>query len=141
MRIALIAGLLAVSCVHERAQPTVRLSETSWLLVEIDGQATELSGDLLADDRYAVDFGPNAVVGYSGCNRFSGPYTRAGDMLTFGPLGGTRRACAPHIMLLESRFFEILARPVRVSFPEPGIMLLTGETGAIRLRLTRDWSE
>ena len=141
MRIALLAGLLAIACAHEAPQASARLSDTSWLFVEIDGHATELTGDLLRDDRYAVDFSPDVIVGYSGCNRFSGRYSRSGDILTFEPLASTLRGCGERIMMLERRLFEILEGPVRISFPDRGTMLLTGESGAIRLRQTADWND
>ena len=49
------------------------------------------------------------VSGSSGCNRISGGYSLDGAALSFGPLAGTRRACAPALMELEQRFLTALA--------------------------------
>ena len=114
------------------------LDGTSWLFVEIDDRATELTGDLLRDDRYAVDFASDAFVGYGGCNRFSARYARQGDLLTATVIGSTRRACAEPFMSLERRLFEILSHPVRISFPDRRTMLLANATGTLRLRRTGD---
>jgi len=118
--------------------PADSLDGTSWHFAEIAGEDTGLTGDIFRDDRYAVDFSADAMVGYGGCNRFSSGYSRAGDMLTTRPpFGSTRRACPEPIMSRERRLFEILSQPMRVGFPDRETMMLTGEAGAIRLTRTR----
>lgn len=102
--------------------------------MEIGGQATPLTGDLLRDDRYAVDFGPGVLVGYGGCNRFSAKYSRTGDALHLTPSGRTQGACSEPIMTLERRLFEILSTPLQMSFPDRGTLVLTAANGAVRLR-------
>ena len=128
-----IGGREHVGCGGEII-PADSLDYTSWHFTEIDGRATELTGDLLRDDRYAVDFSADGLVGYGGCNRFSASYTRDGDVLTPTLRGATRRACSAPVMALEARLFEILSQPLRISFPDAQSLLLTGETGSIRLR-------
>lgn len=114
------------------------LDGTSWHFAEIAGDPIPLSGDILRDDIYAVDFSAEAFVGYGGCNRFSARYSRTGDMLTaVQPMMSTRRACPQPAMGREQRLFAILAEPVRIGFPDPDTLLLTGNGGAIRLRRTR----
>lgn len=127
--------LMAMSAMES---PPHSLDYTSWLFVEIDGRATELTGDVFRDDRYAVDFGPDVLVGYGGCNRFTTRYVRSNDQITFTLLGSTRRACPEPAMSLEQRLFEILRYPLVVSFPDPDTMVLTGAASAIRLRRTDD---
>ena len=139
VRLTLIVLSLAVAaCEHRALADPNSLAYTSWQFVEIDGQPTPLTGDLLRDDRYAVDFGPDVMVGYGGCNRFSSNYSLDGDVMTVGPVASTRRACPEPFMSLERRLFEILQRPVRISRPAPEMLVLTGETGTVRLRLTAD---
>ena len=118
---------------HAEAGP---LHEMSWLIVEIDGEATELTGDLLRDDRYAVDFGNERFMGYGGCNRFSATYTLVGRTLSAGPLMSTRRACPEPTMGRERRLFEILSAPVEMSLPDAGSMILENARGSVRLRRT-----
>lgn len=118
--------------------PADSLDGTSWHFAEIAGEAVELTGDLLRDDRYAIDFSTEAFVGYGGCNRFSARYSRSGNMLTaIAPFMSTRRACPEPAMSREQRLFQILSEPVRISFPDADTLVLTGNDGAIRLRRTR----
>lgn len=51
-----------------------------------------------------ITFQPDGQVGgYSGCNQYTGSYTiEGGRALSFGPLAGTRQACPPPLMELES---------------------------------------
>ena len=48
------------------------------------------------------------AYGNGGCNHWFAPYTLDGDKLTFGPIGSTRKACAPALMEQEQRFFNAL---------------------------------
>lgn len=109
---------------------------TSWHFVEIDGKSTHLSGDLLQDDNYAIDFYPGSFVGYGGCDRFSGTFTRKGDLVTIQPAGSTRNRCSAAIMSLEGRLYEILSSSLRVSAPDKESLLLTSNKGAVRLKRT-----
>lgn len=118
--------------------PADSLDGTSWHFAEIAGEGTGLTGDILRDDGYAVDFYAEGLVGYGGCNRFSAGYSRTGDMLTLRPpYGMGQRACPEPIMSRERRLFQILSQPMRISFPDRRTMLLTGEAGAIRLTRIR----
>ena len=110
------------------------LNGTSWHFAEIGGEDTDLTGDVFKDDRYAIDFGPDSFVGYTGCNRFSGAYTQQNGILTVRPpFGMTKRLCAEPIHSRERKLIEILNSPVRISFPDPKTLLLTGDSGAVRL--------
>ena len=115
--------------------PFDALDDTSWHFTEIDGEAVPLTGDLLADDRYAIDFSVDAFVGHGGCNRIAARYARTGDTLTaLPPFRATSNACALDIMRRERRLMEILSEPVRLSFPDPRTMQLTGARGTVKLR-------
>lgn len=54
--------------------------------------------------------GQRKANGFSGCNRFTGAYDLAGGELSFGPLAGTRMACAAGPgSALEQPFLQGLA--------------------------------
>lgn len=108
-------------------QPPDSLVDTSWTIVAIAGEA-------VAGDNYAISFGPDALVGYAGCNRFSGSYSRNGDTLTLGAIRATRRACPEPRMSRERRAWQILGGPVTISFADGETLLLSGDGGTIRLR-------
>lgn len=108
-------------------RPPDSLVDTSWTIVDIAGEA-------VAGDNYAISFGADALVGYTGCNRFSGPYSRNGDTLTLGAIRGTRRACPEPRMSRERRAWQILGGPVTIAFADGDTLLLSGNGGTIRLR-------
>lgn len=139
---ARIFASLAGACLLSAAsQPAMRLDYSSWLFVEVDGRATELTGDLLRDDRYAIDFGPQGFVGYGGCNRFVAEFTRSGNFLTPASFRATGRRCAEPVMAMERRLMEIMSEPFRISFPDRDKMIITGRAGTLRLRLTTEGEE
>jgi heat shock protein HslJ len=115
------------------------LDGTSWHFAEIGGEAVPLTGDLLRDDAYAIDFSADGFVGYDGCNRFSAAYSRNADNLTaHAPWGSTMGRCADSAMARAARLRQILAEPVRISFPDSTSMVLTGGHGTVRLVRTPD---
>jgi heat shock protein HslJ len=62
----------------------------------------------------------NGVVsGYSGCNRFSGPYEKLASGMRFGNLVSTRMACDPARMELETAFLEALKSPLATVGMQP----------------------
>ena len=111
---------------------------SSWHFTVIDGQATKLTGDLLRDDRYAIDFYPSGFVGYGGCNRFSGTFTRKGSLVTIKPIGRGQRVCADAVMAMENRLLEILSHPVEASQPNKETILLQSTMGSVQLKRTAD---
>lgn len=86
------------------SEPDAPLRNTYWKLVELNGgpvqpgEGKELHMIIRGDDR---------VAGYSGCNQFMGSVTVAGDGLSFGPIGGTRRFCES-VMEQENAFLQAL---------------------------------
>lgn len=57
--------------------------------------------------------------GYSGCNRFSGPYEKLASGMRFGNLVSTRMACDPARMELENAFLEALKTPLATVGMQP----------------------
>jgi heat shock protein HslJ len=114
------------------------LDGTHWKIVEIAGVATELTGDLLRDSRYAIDFGADRFSGYTGCNLIRGGYRIRDGVMILDKVGLTTAGCAEPAEGLETKAWRILAAPMRVTRPSPDMMLLTGEAGTIRLRRDED---
>ncbi|EPX96062.1 MULTISPECIES: META domain-containing protein [Ralstonia] len=57
--------------------------------------------------------------GYSGCNRFTGPYEKLVSGMRFGNLATTRMACDPARMVLETAFLEALKSPLATVGMQP----------------------
>ncbi|MDF1504776.1 META domain-containing protein [Roseisolibacter sp. H3M3-2] len=69
------------------------LAGTYWRLVELGGQPVQSPGEG-REPHLVVEADGARVSGHSGCNRFSGPLSRDGAALRFGPLSSTKMACA-----------------------------------------------
>jgi heat shock protein HslJ len=96
----------AAACATTVALPSRALDGADWRLVELAGRPA------LADVgppagvtylRFASDSG--RVVGSTGCNRLTGPFTRGGDTLRFGPLVTTKVACVEEARQAQERDF------------------------------------
>lgn len=114
------------------------LDGTSWHFAEIAGESTGLTGDIFEDDRYALDFGADGFVGYSGCNRIGGRYKIADGTMTIAEFGSTGNGCGDPHRRRELTAWRIMSAPMRVSRPSPDLLQLTGETGTIRLKRIPD---
>lgn len=89
------------------------LAGSSWRL-----QSMARDGVNREDSGITVKFEDQRVSGRSGCNNyFGGIEDGAGPgELRIGPLAGTRMACAPPIMELESTYLQALQTSTRFSF-------------------------
>lgn len=100
----------------------------------------EWIGDRPLIDRshLTITFGSDEgrAYGSAGCNNWFASFTHHGAKLSFGPIGSTRKACAPSLMEQEQRFLETLSRTERWDISEQGQLQLWPRTGApIRLWL------
>ena len=48
------------------------------------------------------------AYGSTGCNHWFASYSRNAERLSFGPIGATRKLCAPALMEQEQRFLDTL---------------------------------
>jgi putative lipoprotein len=115
MRLAILlpaATLLAGCATTPGGQPRA-LGGTDWRLVELGGRpvtdSASTGGGIGSAPylRFASDSG--RAGGATGCNRFGGPFTLAGDSLRFGALVATRAACVdPARQAREGDFLRAL---------------------------------
>ena len=112
------------------SEPAFRssVSGVDWELMELDGKtASTGAGGRRATLRFDADTAH--VSGFSGCNRFAGTYTLAGDSLKFGPLITTRMACTRG-MELESELSAALGATRRYELSSTQLKLF-GPSGAV----------
>jgi heat shock protein HslJ/uncharacterized membrane protein len=108
--------------------PPERLAGTDWSIVAIGGGA-------VSGVSYQLGFGEDGrLYGRAGCNRFSGPYSEAGRVLTPGPLAATRMACPGPAMDHERRVMAVLGGPAMMRYLDGDTLMLSGHGGTIRLR-------
>lgn len=53
------------------------------------------------------------AYGNAGCNHWFASYQLQGNTITFGPVGSTRKLCAPALMEQEHRFLEAMGKVQR----------------------------
>ncbi|WFR81905.1 META domain-containing protein [Janthinobacterium rivuli] len=96
--IAMAGGCAATS---DRAKPNASLTNTYWKLTQLDGTPVAMAPQQEREVRITLT-DDGKVTGFTGCNRVMGGYTVAGRTLRFTQLAGTRMACPPPLMQLES---------------------------------------
>ena len=110
------------------ALPPERLAGTDWSIFAIDGRP-------VSGATYQLGFGEDGqLYGQAGCNRISGTFSQAGQVLTPGPLRTTRMACPGAGMDHERRVTAVLGGPAAMRYLGGETLMLTGHGGSIRLR-------
>jgi heat shock protein HslJ len=119
-----LAGAIALGGTVPAIGQTPEILRGSWRLVSWDG-----GGGL---GSLTITFEDQRVFGSGGCNRYTGSYDTAGDVLTIGPLGSTRRACPTGIMDRESRYFQALGAVDAYELDDRGRLRLIDRQGTAR---------
>jgi heat shock protein HslJ len=83
---------------------TTALEGTSWVL---DVAALGLTD---AEGTPTAEFGDGTVSGSTGCNRYTGGFTKARSKVSVGSIATTRRAGSPTAMAVEHEYLARLAR-------------------------------
>lgn len=94
-----------------------------WSIRTIDGRPLE------GDQPATIAFADGRVSGTTGCNRISGTYEVAGDVVTIGPLATTRMACPPPLMARETALLAALTGPLTATAGAGGELTLKAGTG------------
>ena len=85
----------------EAANP---LLNSSWIATSIAG------GPTLPETKVSLAIAPDRRAGgHSGCNNYFTEASFEPDALSFGPIAGTKMACAPDVMKQEAALFAALA--------------------------------
>jgi heat shock protein HslJ len=106
-RVSLPDGRLLAGCCRVPAAP---LEGTTWQFTSPGG-----AGKDATSAPPTVRFVDGRASGFSGCNRFTGSYTRDGDSVTVGRLAGTMMACPEPRMATEKGFLDGLSGTHRVA--------------------------
>jgi len=123
------------SSADSSSDPAQTLDNLSWRLVELHNQPPS-GTDASSTPTLLFDTTAKRVSGFSGVNRFSGPYTLTGTQLSFGSLISTRMAGPPDAMNLESDYLKALASVTEWSVVEGQLVVLNTDK-AIVLRFEK----
>uniref|UniRef100_B8HRX5 DUF306 domain-containing protein n=1 Tax=Cyanothece sp. (strain PCC 7425 / ATCC 29141) TaxID=395961 RepID=B8HRX5_CYAP4 len=83
------------------------LNGTSWILSTWN--QVNQNGGSLNQQPITITFTDNRISGFSGCNRFSGPYHWEGNRLKIGEIMASTRGCEPGVMERETAFIAALS--------------------------------
>ena len=91
------------------------LDDTSWVLQSAQTSEGHTAFDVPDNPaaaptlKLATTSGQRRAEGFSGCNRFSGPYALKSGRLALGPLIATQMACGPEADRLGHAYLDALA--------------------------------
>lgn len=103
--------------------PTYSLTNTYWKLTELDGAPVTMAPGQEREVRITLT-DDGKVHGFTGCNQVMGGYTLAGTALRFTQLAGTRMACPPPLMQLETAVLANLNSVTGYRFDGEFLLLL-----------------
>jgi heat shock protein HslJ len=123
MKRAVLLGLLGSTLLGCAAEPHIRHNHT--YLLEWIGERP------LIDNSYlTITMGKDGrAYGSGGCNHWFAPYTQEDHTITIGPVGNTRKVCAPAVMEQEQRFLDALNKVQRWDISPIGQLRLWPEQG------------
>ncbi|WNO52485.1 META domain-containing protein [Stakelama saccharophila] len=96
------------------------LAGSEWVLAELDGRPVRL------DRRPTLNFAEDRIMGFGGCNRFTGPYSLTTGSIRFGAIAATKMACPGTGMETESDYFSLLGGDVAMTREPDGALTLSG---------------
>jgi len=103
------------------------LDGTSWTLRGFrDG---DLFDPVPEDIEINLTFDGDSVSGSAGCNNFMGIFTVDGDVLSFGPLAGTKMLCPPQVMQQEDLFLTQMSSVETAEMTFDGALVLAPTSG------------
>jgi heat shock protein HslJ len=102
--------------------------DREWALVQLGDNSAPM-GNGGKPVTLTLQSADNRAFGNAGCNRYSGPYTLAGDQLTFGPAISTKMACNEG-MDVENAFLAMLPSVKSYTATDTSLTLV-GDSGPL----------
>lgn len=91
---------------------------TGWLLEDLGGKG------VLDRVQTTLQFQDgNRIAGSAGCNNYFGSFQVVNHEFSVGPIGATRKMCAPAVMDQEDRFFRALEKAQRITLEGPYLLI------------------
>lgn len=105
------------------AQTTV-LTGPTWTLTQLQEGGRNFTP--VGTERPTLRLDGRSVSGSTGCNTYRGAYASRADVLRFGPLATTRRACPAALEGQETRFLNLLRGVTGYQLSGPTLTLFAG---------------
>lgn len=108
------------------------LTGTTWTLTQLQqgGQTVTPTGT----ERPTLRLDGRTASGSTGCNTYRGAYASRGDVLRFGPLATTRRACAEPALRLETLYVNALRQVTGYQLSGQTLTLFAGPRDRLTFR-------
>lgn len=80
-------------------------------------------------DNLTINFHPETqkISGFSGCNNYFGSFTLEESVLSFGPLGSTRKMCFSDANNIETETLKLLSKVNGFSFKDHTLQLKSND--------------
>ncbi len=108
-------------------QSVAELINTYWKLTELDGKKIPIAPSHKRQIRITLASEGSRVIGFSGCNQFSGTFKQTGNVLKFSQMAGTMMACVSPYMELEGRVLKMLNATTAYHIQGEQLFLLEGD--------------
>lgn len=121
------------AAVPEPPLETRALTDVRWRLTDLGDEPIVTGAPMDREPYLQLSADGTTVSGATGCNTFNGPYTLAGDALSFGMLVTTKVACTePAWSDQEQRFLSALETADRFELNGDVLILYAGMTSVAR---------
>lgn len=108
-------------------QSIAELINTYWKLVELDGKMIPIAPSHKRQIRITLESEGSRIIGFSGCNQFTGTFKQTGNELKFSQMAGTMMACVDPYMELEGRVLKMLNATTAYRIKGEQLFLLEGD--------------
>lgn len=100
---------------NENVDYARQILEKYWKLTKLSGKEIMMEADQEREVYFILKSNENQIIGFSGCNHFSGSYSfEKGNKINVSKLVSTLKAC-PNLQFDEHEFFQIFKTPVSYS--------------------------
>lgn len=117
-----LAGSVVACTKADEALPN--LEGTSWLIIDVAGVPVIESSQ--ASMRFSDE---GSVIGFTGCNRFTGTADIQEAAISFSPMKATRRGCSRPLLSQEKSVFNALSNARSFALETRHTLLLLDEEG------------
>ena len=115
------------SCSPSGNKLTAKLLDTYWRLVDLNGEKIPFTPSHKRQIRLTLASAGSRVIGFSGCNQFTGTFKQTGNELKFSQMAGTMMACVSPYMEFEGKVLKMLNATTSYRIKGEQLFLLEGD--------------
>jgi len=128
---AAVSATLTAEAQSTKTPEQRRLEETVWVLESINGEPA------LPDVEVILEFSGIRLKGYTGCNRYEGPYERSDYELDIDEVAITEQDCPQKTIMEQERRYEDMLWDVTTYVIENDTLTLKTDSGETLIFMSR----